>query len=74
MPQWLNPCHPTHTFYPVGRFGVTTNIEHRTSARIPDFTDVESDSERLSCAGKDNGKAAMLKTVEGWGRPELEEA
>ena len=26
------------------------------------------------CAGKDNGKAAMLKTVEGWGRPELEEA
>mgnify|MGYP003693945663 CR=1 FL=1 len=25
------------------------------------------------CAGKDNGKAAMLKIVEGWDRPESEE-
>jgi len=24
------------------------------------------------CAGKDNGKAAMLKIVEGWDRPESE--
>jgi hypothetical protein len=25
------------------------------------------------CAGMDNGKAAMLKIVEGWDRPESEE-
>jgi hypothetical protein len=54
--------------------GVTRHIEHRTSACTSDFTDVESDSERLSCAGQDNGKVAMLKTVEGWDRPESEEA
>ena len=45
----------------------TSNIElpHPLQISPP----VESNSERHSCAGKDNGKAAMSKIVEVWDRP-----
>ena len=48
------------------------NIELRHALRISRIsTTFPTD---YVCAGQDNGKAAMLKTVEGWDRPESEEA